>query len=129
MQIIQIPPPPLSLKLISIGSIMFSLSLTHKYLSYLLRLTAKLIPPLPPPIGGLVGQSGLVWFGLIGWLVGWLVWWWTFTLYDTQIDVISLKVDCKVDSHPAPSHWWWTFNNSHQLNTVDQVFPIIYNPQ
>ena len=70
MQIIQIPPPPLSLKLISIGSIMFSLSLTHKYLSYLLRLTAKLIPTLPPPIGGLVGQSGLVWFD---WLVGWLV--------------------------------------------------------
>ena len=31
---------------------------------------------------------------------------------------IEAEVLCRVLSHPAPSHWWWTFNNTHQLDQV-----------
>ena len=31
---------------------------------------------------------------------------------------IQAEVLCQVRSHPTPSHWWWTFNNTHQLDQV-----------
>jgi len=31
---------------------------------------------------------------------------------------IDAEVVCKVESHPVPTHWWWTFNNTHQLDQV-----------
>ena len=31
---------------------------------------------------------------------------------------IQAEVACRVRAHPAPTHWWWTFNNTHQLDQV-----------
>ena len=31
---------------------------------------------------------------------------------------IMAEVVCGVRAHPAPTHWWWTFNNTHQLDQV-----------
>ena len=31
---------------------------------------------------------------------------------------IQAEVMCRVTAHPAPTHWWWTFNNTHQLDQV-----------
>ena len=31
---------------------------------------------------------------------------------------VDAEVVCKVESHPVPTDWWWTFNNSHQMDQV-----------